>query len=98
MKLLLSGLTQALAVDIGELVRVNAIEPGAVDTPMLRAGFAENPARLDALAGYSPRKRIAHPEEVARLALFLASSAADFINGASIGLDGGTACLLSDPA
>lgn len=72
-------------------VRVNAICPGGVDTPMLSAGARDRDVDdfLADVAGYSPNGRIAEPGEVASLALFLASDAGRHINGTAIPLDGG---------
>ncbi|UFP95980.1 SDR family NAD(P)-dependent oxidoreductase [Gloeobacter morelensis] len=96
-KAALVGLTQAMAVDLGGRVRVNAISPAATATPMLLAGFAGNEASLRQLAAMHPTGRIAEPEEVAHLALFLASGRAGSITGASLAIDGGIAVRLHDP-
>ncbi|HNP35652.1 MAG TPA: SDR family oxidoreductase [Woeseiaceae bacterium] len=74
-------------------VRVNAVCPGWVDTPML-ALTADNIGQpvdefLEEAISFSPNGRIATPEEVASLVLFLASEAAAQINGAAIPIDGG---------
>jgi len=87
-------LTKAMAKDAAaDGVRVNAICPGAVDTPMLAAG-AEDTGQdiqefLDMVAGFSPNGRITTPEEVASLVLFLASDAASQMTGTAIPIDGG---------
>jgi len=91
------GLTRSLAVDVGGRVRVNAICPAAISTPMLRAGFQQAPHKLDELAAYHPVGRIGEPSEVAKAAAYLASEAAGFVNGAVLALDGGIAARLSDP-
>ena len=87
-------LTKAMAKDHArEGLRVNAICPGDVDTPMLAAEADEHGMELDAYleeaAEESPNGRVATPEEVAGLALFLASDAATHITGAAIPIDGG---------
>jgi NAD(P)-dependent dehydrogenase (short-subunit alcohol dehydrogenase family) len=97
-KAALSGLTRALAVDIGDRVRVNAIEPAAMATGMLVEGFADNPEGLTRLARFHPLGRIGEPAEVADLAVFLASDRAGFLNGAVVALDGGIGSRLHDPA
>jgi len=89
-------LTKALAKDTAAYgVRVNAICPGAVDTPMLASGAEaagqETQEFLDAVAKFSPNGRITTPEEVAGLALFLASDAAGQMTGTAIPMDGGLA-------
>lgn len=96
-KAALNGLTRSLGVELGTRVRVNAICPAAITTPMLIAGFAGHEAGLDDLARMHPAGRIGKPEEVAALALFLASDAAQFITGAEIALDGGISARLHDP-
>jgi NAD(P)-dependent dehydrogenase (short-subunit alcohol dehydrogenase family) len=93
----LSGLTRALAVDLGGRVRVNAICPAAIHTPMLAAGFAERPDAFAALHGAHPTGRIGTPEEVAHLARYLIAEAPAFLNGSCLGLDGGIAGRLHDP-
>ena len=91
------GLTQSMAVDLSGAVRVNAIEPAAIATPMLKAGFIGESDKLNELAACHPTGRIGEPKEVAELCLFLLSAKASFINGSCIGLDGGIAAKLVDP-
>ncbi|MCH9693415.1 MAG: SDR family oxidoreductase [Gammaproteobacteria bacterium] len=93
-KAALNMLTKAMARDAAsDGVRINAICPGGVDTPMLAAG-AETTGQevdefLDMVAVDSPNGKISAPEDVAALALFLASDAATQITGATIPIDGG---------
>ena len=94
----LEGLTRALAVDLGGRVRVNAIAPAATATPMLLAGFSENPALLEELGAAHPLGRIARPEEIANVAVFLASAEASFMSGSGVTVDGGIGARLHDPA
>lgn len=84
------GLTRQLAFDYGQRgVRVNAICPGAVETGMTRALFAAGDAAvMDSVNGV-PAGRYAQPEELATLALFLASEDASFSHGAAFVADGG---------
>ena len=93
----LAGMTRALAVDLGGRVRVNAILPAAIRTPMLEAGFEGRPEDRRRLDEYHPAGRIGEPEEVARLAVFLASESSGFLTGACIGLDGALSVRLHDP-
>jgi 3-oxoacyl-[acyl-carrier protein] reductase len=96
----LLGLTRHLAFDYGPRgVRVNAICPGGVDTPMLRAGGVrqarspeEAQARADRIAAYGyfmPIKRLSRPEEQAAAIAFLASDDASYINGVALDVNGG---------
>ncbi|HYD86382.1 MAG TPA: SDR family oxidoreductase [Vitreimonas sp.] len=83
------GLVRNLAVEHGQHgVRVNALLPGAVDTPMGRSVATSDEMRTF-IAGLNAMKRIAEPEEIARAALFLASDASSFMTGAAMLVDGG---------
>ncbi len=93
----LVALTKVLSLELAPDVRINAIVPAATDTPMLRDGFKDNPEGLDVLGRYHPLGRIAKPEEVAKVALFLASDMASFITGAVLNVDGGIGNVLHDP-
>lgn len=85
----LIGLTQALAVEYGAHgIRVNALLPGGVDTPMGR-GFAPTPEAMQFVHQMHALKRTAQPEEIAQSALYLASSASSFTTGAVLLADGG---------
>jgi NAD(P)-dependent dehydrogenase (short-subunit alcohol dehydrogenase family) len=97
-KAALSGMVRALAVDLGGRVRVNAICPAAIATPMLKAGFSGNEQAYRALEAHHPSRRIGTPEEVAATAVFVCSDAAGFINGACIDISGGIGARLHDPA
>lgn len=96
-KAALVGLTRSLAVDLAGAVRVNAINPAATGTAMLLAGFEGREDALDALGEMHPSGRIAEPSEVARVAVFLASQDASFINGATLDVDGAIGARLHDP-
>jgi NAD(P)-dependent dehydrogenase (short-subunit alcohol dehydrogenase family) len=81
------GLTKAAALDHAiDNIRVNAVGPGYVDTPMLADRTAEQRAEI---ASRHPLNRIATPEDIAAMVLFLASPAAGFITGAYYPVDGG---------
>lgn len=97
-KAALAGMTRALAVDLGSRVRVNAICPAAISTPMLEAGFEGRAAARRELDEFHPVGRIGSPEEVARLAVFMASGEVGFLQGSCVGLDGGISGRLHDPA
>ncbi len=96
-KAALAGLTRALAVDLGNKIRVNAINPAAVATPMLLEGFAGKNDLYAQLGDMHPLGRIAKPEEIAQVAVFLASDKASFISGTSVEVDGGILSRLHDP-
>lgn len=88
----LSSLTRSLAALLGpENVRVNAIAPGAIVTPML-APLLEAGGLEKRLEG-TPLRRLGQPEEIASTALFLASDAASFITGQVIAVDGGRSII-----
>ncbi len=71
-------------------IRVNAILPGLVQTPLTRRHF-DNPDALAAFEARIPMGRPAQPEEIAAPALYLASDDASYVNGASLLVDGGWA-------
>jgi len=73
-----------------EGVRVNAILPGPIDTPLLRKAFRSE-AELQQFLKLMPMKRLGSPEDVANVALFLASDDAGFVTGSTYGVDGGEA-------
>ncbi|HVP49268.1 MAG TPA: glucose 1-dehydrogenase [Bryobacteraceae bacterium] len=80
--------TKAIAIDHAKQgVRVNALVPGATDTPMIRDTFA--PDALKALADSHPVGRLGRPEELAKAVLFLASDDASFVTGSAMFVDGG---------
>ena len=93
----LVSLTRALALDLAPEIRVNAVLPAATDTPMLCDGFKNNPNGLGELGVYHPIGRIAQPEEVAKVVLFLAGPQSSFITGTAVMVDGGISACLHDP-
>lgn len=83
------GLTKAAALDYARRgIRVNAIAPGLIRTPMTERWLAD-PQITQALMANSPMGRAAEPEEMAGVVLFLCSPAASFVNGAVWLADGG---------
>lgn len=85
----LIGLTQALTAEFGpQAIRVNAILPGGVDTPMGRT-MSATPEAMAQVAGLHALKRIATPEELAQSVLYMASDASSFMTGTALLVDGG---------
>lgn len=91
------SLTQSAALELGESgIRVNCICPGNIVTPIFVRGIpfseAEERKALETVAealSHNPLKRVGTPEEVAGLALWLASDDSSFVNGQAIVIDGG---------
>ena len=82
-------LTQSMAADLGkDGIRVNAVAPGVIVTPMTEATRA-NPERLERFMGRIPSGRLGQPEEIAGPVVFLASSLASYVNGTMLSADGG---------
>lgn len=85
-----NGLTKSAALDYGKHgIRVNAIQPGAVRTPMLTGKFAEDPNLEGYLASVHPIGRFSEPDEIAAAAVWLLSDAASFVTGSCMAVDGG---------
>jgi 7-alpha-hydroxysteroid dehydrogenase len=87
-KAALNYLTKALAAEVAPVVRVNAIAVGAVDTSALRPFLNDD---LEAkMASMTPMGRIGRPEDIALMAIYLASSASSWVTGKIFEVDGGT--------
>jgi len=85
----LDAMTRALAVDYArEGIRCNVINPGLIDTPMA-APLMNNPEQLDPILSHYPIRRAGKPEEVAQMALYLASDEAAWVTGGTFSIDGG---------
>jgi 3alpha(or 20beta)-hydroxysteroid dehydrogenase len=81
----LRGMTKAVALEVGkDKIRVNALHPGSVETPMMGAGTDRS-----VLTRGQAIERVAQPEEMASAALFLASDESAFITGADLAADAG---------
>lgn len=100
----LLALTRAMAIEFArDEIRVNAILPGAVDTPMLRSGLgrghlggASVDERLENLARKTVNGRVGKPEEIASAIYFLADNEqSSFMTGQALVVDGGATCRLS---
>ena len=96
-KAALVGLTKSLAVELGSRIRVNAICPAAIDTPMLHEGFVDNSSNLKELKKFHPTNSIGTVSDVTNAVIFLANSDNTFLNGSVVNLDGGIGCRLHDP-
>lgn len=87
-----NNMTKALALDhVGAGIRINAVCPGEVDTPMLRSERAEpvTEALMARVAAEVPAGRLADPDEVARVVLFLLSDHASYMTGSLVTVDAG---------
>jgi NAD(P)-dependent dehydrogenase (short-subunit alcohol dehydrogenase family) len=86
----LISLTQTLALECAPLgIRVNAVAPGEVDTPMGVASLYGDPDILQAYLRLIPLRRIARPDEIAQAVLYLVSDAASYVTGVTLPVDGG---------
>ena len=84
------GLMHTLAVECGaEGVRVNAIAPGWIETPMFHKATDNDPARLAKILGRIPMKSVGDPMDIGLAAVYLSSDAARYINGVCLPVDGG---------
>jgi len=95
------GLTRSMAVDYGPSIRVNAVCPGWVLTPMseeemetyARANRITRQEAIDRATRYLPLRRMARPEEIAGCIQFLSSDAASFVTGSVLVADGGSSAV-----
>jgi len=88
----LVALARQVAIDYGPAVRINVLCPGPVDTPLIwdsAAAFPEPDKAVAAVAERTLLKRLGRPEDVARAALFLASTDSEWMTGTTLTLDGG---------
>jgi NAD(P)-dependent dehydrogenase (short-subunit alcohol dehydrogenase family) len=92
------ALSRELGVEFARQgVRVNALCPGPVDTPLLRELFAKDPERAARRLVHVPMGRFARVEEIANAALFLASDESSFVNATSFLVDGGISGAYTTP-
>ncbi|PJE69765.1 MAG: hypothetical protein COU98_00055 [Candidatus Staskawiczbacteria bacterium CG10_big_fil_rev_8_21_14_0_10_38_10] len=83
------ALTKTLALELAPLgIRVNAISPGVIDTPMV-ASVKLDPKAIEGILAQIPLRRMGRPEEISNTVLFLASDESSYITGATIVVDGG---------
>ena len=84
------GMVRSLASEVsGRGVRINAIAPGWIESPMLRQALNGDPARTNKILGRTPMGRFGEPEDIGNAAVFLCSPAAQFITGVVLPVDGG---------
>lgn len=89
----LRGLTRSASLELGERgIRVNAVMPGLIDTPMMASA---PPAFTDAALAEIPLGRVGRPEDVAPTVVFLVSDDSAYYNGAEIVIDGGLTAHVS---
>lgn len=89
----LRGLTRAASLEFGEAgIRVNAVFPGLIDTPIMSGA---SPAFRDVAISETPLGRIGEPEDVAPLIVYLISDESSFVTGAEIAVDGGMSAHVS---
>jgi NAD(P)-dependent dehydrogenase (short-subunit alcohol dehydrogenase family) len=87
------SLTRSLAVRYGKYgVRVNALIPGPIDTPMI-AGLLTKSGAREGTAALTALRRLGRPEEIAQCALFLASDESSFVTGSALVADGGQTAM-----
>ena len=83
------GMTEALAVELAPYnIRVNAIAPGMIETPMIDP-IKKDPKMMEAMLARLPMRRVGRSEEVSDLVVFLASGKSSYITGSTIIIDGG---------
>jgi gluconate 5-dehydrogenase len=84
------GMVRSLATEVsGKGVRVNAIAPGWIESPMLRKALSGDTARTNQILGRTPMARFGEPDDIGNAAVFLCSPAAKFITGVVLPVDGG---------
>lgn len=84
------GMVRSLAAEVsGRGVRVNAIAPGWIESPMLREALDGDPARTNKILSRTPMGRFGEPEDIGHAAVFLSSPAAKFVTGVVLPVDGG---------
>jgi len=96
-KAALSCLTRSMAIEMGNKIRVNAIEPAAIRTKMLEESFSYSNNKIEELSKYHPSGRIGNPDDVLRAIIYLINPENTFLNGSILTLGGGIHGKLHDP-
>ena len=92
------SMTRELAVQFARQgIRVNALCPGPVETPLLLSIYGSDPAALERRRVHWPTGRLASPREIVNAALFLASDESSYVNGATFVVDGGLTAAYVTP-
>jgi NAD(P)-dependent dehydrogenase (short-subunit alcohol dehydrogenase family) len=92
------ALSRELGVEFAKRgVRVNALCPGPVDTPLLRELYAADPVAAQRRLVHVPMGRFAHPDEIAKAVLFLASDESSYVNATEFLVDGGISGAYTTP-
>jgi NAD(P)-dependent dehydrogenase (short-subunit alcohol dehydrogenase family) len=92
------ALSRELGVELaGRAVRVNALCPGPVNTPLLQELFAKDPDKAERRLVHLPMGRFAEPQEIAGAALFLASDESSYVTGSTFLVDGGLSAAYLTP-
>jgi NAD(P)-dependent dehydrogenase (short-subunit alcohol dehydrogenase family) len=92
------SMSRELAVEFARRgVRVNALCPGPVETPLLMRLFSDDPAAYERRRIHLPMGRLAQPREIANAALFLASDDSSYVNGSTFLVDGGLTAAYVTP-
>lgn len=92
----LSSMTKSMAINLGKRVRVNAIEPAAIDTKMLRAGFQFDEAAILKLQSAHPVEEIGNSYNLAKFAYQICAMKDIFLTGSVFTYDGGISSVLKD--
>src|SRR5262249_4803562 len=84
------GLTKTAALEYAKAgIRVNAVCPGVIDTPMVARATQQRPGMMERMAAAEPVGRMGKPEEIAEAVVWLCSDAASFVTGHAMSVDGG---------
>jgi len=85
----IAAMTEAMAIELApHNIRVNAVSPGMIETPMIDT-IKKDPKAIEGLLARVPMHRVGKPEEVSNLVLFLASDASSYMTGSVVVIDGG---------